>query len=317
MFAIVVAALLMPAAGCSSTAADKSKPTITFIEADWSSNLIGTEIASQIVTQQLGYPTAKVQTSVTAGWAAIAQGDADVAIECWLPQRQYEIQPFLDAGQIELGAQIFPGGAGWFMPRFVVEGDADRGIEPIAPGLKSILDLKEYWQIFENPESPGKGELVGGSPGWSDDPLDRSMIRAYELPMWRSNQSESIMCARMISADKKGEPLLMFMWWPHWIFAEVDMVMLEEPDPWYEGAFADDSQDYQAGHPPYDVRTVVASRLEDSAPEIYKLITNMQLGEETANALMLRVDVNEEEISAVAADWISQNQSTIDDWLNN
>jgi glycine betaine/proline transport system substrate-binding protein len=313
---LCIVALVLPAAGCSKApAATKAKPTITLVEADWTSNLIVTELASQIIKNQLGYPTQKIQTSVTAGWAAISQGDADAAIECWLPQRQPEIQPFLDDGKIELGTQIFPGGAGWFMPRYVVEGDQARGIEPIAPNLKSILDLKDYWKIFENPENPGKGELVGGSPGWTDDPLDRSMIRAYELPMYRSNQSESIMCARMIAADKKGEPLLMFMWWPHWIFAQVDMVMLEEPDPWYEGAFADDTKDYKAGHPPYDVRTVVATRLKDSAPEVYNLIKHMVLGEETANSLMLRVDVDKEEVPVVVSDWISQNQSVIDSWM--
>ena len=30
---------------------------------------------------------------------------------------------------------------------------------------------------------------------------------------------------------------------------------------------------------------------------------------------MLRVDVDEEDIAAVAADWISQNQDKIDQWL--
>lgn len=298
------------------------KPTITFVENDWTSQLIGTEIVAQIAEKQLGYPTARVQTSPTAGWATMSRGDADVNVEIWLPQRQPEIQPFLDKGQIELGAQIFPGGGGWFVPTFVIEGDQARGIAAVAPDLKSILDLKDvdkggkgYWKLFENPEKPGLGELVGGSPGWTDDPLDRSMIRAYELPLWRSNQSESVMSARMIAADKKGQPLLMYMWWPHWIFAQVDMVKLDEPDPWYEGAFADDTKDYKAGHPAQDVRTVVATALKDKAPDVYRLVKNMVLGEEVANSLMLRVDVDKEDIKAVAADWISNNQSTIDRWL--
>jgi len=316
-FMVAMAAILVLAAGCSQPASgpQKNKPTIRLIEADWTSNIIATEIARQVINEQLGYPVERIQTSPTAGWAAIDRGDADAALECWLPQRYPEIQPFMDKGNIELGTQIFPGGAGWFMPRFVSEGNAERGIQPMAPGLKSILDLKEHWKLFENPENPGKGELVGGSPGWTDDPLDRSMIRAYDLPMYRSNQSEAVMCARMIAADKKGEPLLMFMWWPHWILAQVDMVILEEPDPWYEGAFEDDTQDYKAGHPPYDVRTVTATRLKDAAPDVYNFIKNIEMGEQAANDLMLRVDVDKEEIAVVAADWIKQNQSRIDNWI--
>jgi glycine betaine/proline transport system substrate-binding protein len=305
-------------AGCGggiTTAAVKTRPVIRLIEADWSSNIIGTEIASQVLTGQLGYKTEKIQTSVTAGWAAIDRGDADAAVECWLPGRLPEIKPFLDKGNMELGTQIFPGGAGWFMPRFVSQGDTARGIKAVAPDLKSILDLKTSWKTFENPEKPGLGELVGGSPGWTDDPLDRSMIRAYALPLWRSNQSESVICARMLAADKKGQPLLMYLWWPHWLFAQVDMVMLSEPDPWYEGAFVDDSKDYKAGHPPFDVHTVVATRLKQTAPDAYALIKNMVLGEKTANALMLKVDVEKQNVNSVAADWIKQHQAVIDKWL--
>ena len=43
------------------------------------------------------------------------------------------------------------------------------------------------------------------------------------------------------------------------------------------------------------------------------MVYNMKMSEEEINQLMLRVEV--EEISAVAADWISQNQDRIDQWL--
>ncbi|GAG48684.1 unnamed protein product, partial [marine sediment metagenome] len=85
---------------------------------------------------------------------------------------------------------------------------------------------KGYWKLFEDPGKPGLGELVGGSPGWKDDVMDRSLILGYDLPLWRSNQTEALMCARMIAADKEGEPLLMYIWYPHWIFATVDVIEL-------------------------------------------------------------------------------------------
>lgn len=298
------------------------KPTIKLIEGNWTSQIVETEILDQIFNKQLGYPTERIQVAVSVGWAAMEKGEADVAVEIWLPGRQPEIQPYLDRGALELGAEIFPGGQGWVIPRFVVEGDPSRGIEPMAPDFKSFLDLKDedkggkgYWKLFENPEKPGLGELVGGDPGWVDDPQDRSMIRAYELPLWRSNQSEAVMMTRMIAADKKRKPLLMYLWWPHWILAEVDLIVLEEPDPWHEGCFEDDEVDYKCGHSAYHIYTVVATRLKDTAPDVYRLMKNMVLGVEDANALMLRVDVNEEEIPAVAADWISKNQDRIDQWL--
>ena len=308
--------VVMLGAACTSQPAE-SKPTIVLIESDWTSQIVETEILEQILNKQLGYTTSRVQLKVSMGWPAIEKGDADIGVEIWLPGRQPEIQPFLDRGELELGAEIFPGGQGWVIPRYVVEGDASRGIQPMAPDLKNILDLKEekHWKLFENPEKPGLGELVGGDPSWVDDPQDRSMIRAYELPLWRSNQTESVMMARMIAADKKSDPLLMYLWWPHWIPAEVDLIILEEPDPWQEGCFDDTEKDYKCGHSVYRIHTVVATRLKDTAPDVYRLMKNMVLGIDHANDLMLRVDVNEEEIPVVAADWITKNQAKIDQWL--
>lgn len=317
LLAMLGGACAKPAPAPAPAPKPEPKPTITLVESAWTSQLINTEIVEQVVSKQLGYPVERIQLTPSVGWPAMEKGEADAAVEIWLPGRQPEIQPFLDRGALELGGEIFPGGAGWIMPRFVVEGDPSRGIEPMAPDLKSILDLKEekHWKLFENPEKPGLGELVGGDPSWVDDPMDKSMIRAYELPMWRSNQSEAVMMARMVAADKKGEPLLMYIWWPHWILQAVDVVKLEEPDPWYEGAFEDEEKDYKAGHPVYSVHTVVTTELRDKAPDVYRLMKNMVVGEDDANALMLRVDVDGEEITAVAADWISQNQDKIDQWL--
>lgn len=307
--------------GCAP-AATEEKPTITFIQGDWSSQLICTEIVEQIVSEQLAYPTDRVAVAISLGWPAMEKGEADIATEIWLPLRQPEIQPYLDKGCLELAGEIFPGGSGWIIPRFVVEGDPARGIEPMAPDLKSFLDLKDvdkggkgYWKLFENPEKPGLGELVGGSPGWVDDPSDRSMIRAYELPLWRSNQTEAIMCTRMIAADKKGDPLLMYIWWPHWILGAVDVIVLEEPDPYYEGCFEDEEKDYKCGHAWFSVNKVVVPELKDKAPDVYRLMQNLVISEDEINSLMLRVDKYEEDIPAVAADWISQNQDVIDQWL--
>ncbi len=311
---VVVLLLPMLAGGCAEQ--PTAKPTIKLIENDWSSQIICTEIIDQIVSEQLGYTTERLLLSPSLSWPAMEKGEADVAAEIWLPSRIHEIQPFLDRGTIELGVvEVFPGYNYWYIPRYVVYGDSARGIEPMAPDLKSILDLKEYWKLFENPEKPGLGELVSGSPGWVDQVMDASRIKAYELPLWQSNQSEAIMCARMIAADKKGEPLLMMLWSPHWLFGVVDLLALEEPDTWFEGAFEDEEVAYKCPKPVVTIKTVVRCGLKDTAPDVYRLVKNMQIGAQDISTLMLRVDVDEEEIAVVAADWISKNQNKIDQWL--
>ena len=320
---IVIVAVIMATVtitGC----AEEEKPTITLVQNDWTSQVIATEIMNQIITEQLGYATETVLLTPSLAWPTMEKGDVDLSTEIWLPSRQSEIQPYLDRGTLELGKENYSGGNAWIIPKFVVYGDPTRGIEPMAPDLKSILDLKDkeeggrgYWKLFENPENPGQGELVGGPPVWVDDVFDRSLILGYDLPLWRSNQTEALMCTRMIAADKKGEPLLMYIWSPHWIFAAVDLIELTFPNSYDQNAF--DTEKVKPVRSGYEsdcltVPTVVRAGLKGDAPDVYRLVTNFSLGTDIDN-LMLRVDVDGEDVSAVAADWIIKNQDKIDQWL--
>ena len=320
---IVIVAVIMATVtitGC----AGKEKPSITLVQNDWTSQVISTEILDQIITRQLGYATKRVLLTVSHAWPAMEKGDVDLATEIWLPFRQSEIQPYLDRGTLELGKKNYAAGSAWVIPEFVVYGDPTRGIKPMAPDLKSILDLKDeeqggkgYWKLFENPGDPGLGELVGGAPGWKDDVMDRSLILGYDLPLWRSNQTEALMCARMIAADKEGEPLLMYIWYPHWIFATVDLIELTFPNPYDAAAFdAEQVKPVKSGYESdcLTVPTVVRVGLKGDAPDVYRLAKNFSIGGDI-NDLMLRVDVDGEDVSVVAADWISKNQDRIDRWL--
>ncbi|MBI2849881.1 MAG: hypothetical protein HYX80_02420, partial [Chloroflexi bacterium] len=178
LLAAVTVLFVLAAGSCAQqttppTAAEppvvKEKPTIKLVEFDWSSQQFLTQLLDRIISEQLGYPTTRQFLSQPVTWPAMDRGDVDITPEIWFPGRRAEIQPFLDKGNIELAGEIF-GGAGnwWVVPRYVVEGDPARGIEPMAPDLKTILDLKKYWKLFENPEKPGLGELVGGEVGWVD-----------------------------------------------------------------------------------------------------------------------------------------------------
>ena len=320
---IVIVAVIMATVTITGCAGEE-KPTITLVQSDWTSQVICTEIMEQIITEQLGYATETVLLTPSLTWPTMEKGDVDLATEIWLPERQSEIQPYLDRGTLELGEVNFAGGSAWVIPRFVVEGDPARGIEPMAPDLKSILDLKDeeeggkgYWKLFENPEHPGLGELVGGAPGWADDITDRSLILGYDLPLWRSNQTEALMCARMIAADREGEPLLMYIWYPHWLFEAVDLIELSFPNPYDPSTLNKERvKPVQSGYESdyRTIHTIVRAGLKKDAPDVYRLVKNFSIGTDINN-LTLRVDVNGEEVSVVAADWIIKNQDKIDQWL--
>jgi glycine betaine/proline transport system substrate-binding protein len=321
-FALVSVALVAALAACGG--GEEEKPTITIIDGNWTSvNVLG-EVAAKVITDQLGYPTERLRTDVTPGWAALCEGDADVAVEAWLPGRLPEIQPFIDQGCVELGGTNFPGGIGWFVPAYVIEGDASRGIDPMAPGLKDITDLNEYWELFENPENPGKGEILGGDPGWIDHPDDISRIKGYELNYYRSNQGEAVIQARVKAAVLKGEPILFYLWTPHSFFGEVDTIQIGEPDPYdpakcflplENGEPHTGELPYRCAHAAYDVRTVIRTEVKETAPDVANLIENMYFSEKGVSDIMYQVDVLERDVAEVVDEWIAAHQSDIDAWI--
>ena len=297
-------------AACGGGGGDE-KPTITLLEGNWTSQRIMTEVSDIVISEQLGYPTARLLSDITPGWAAICNGDADTAVEAWLPSRLPEMQPFLDQGCLELGGTNFPGTIGWFVPKYLVEGANAK-----APDLDSVDDLNQYWELFENPEQPGKGELIGGEIGWIDQPQDISRIMGYDLNYYRSNQGEAVILTTIKSSALRERPFLTYLWTPHSIFGEVDLVQLDEPKPYVEGeCFVEENVPYQCAHPAFDVRTALSPDLKEKAPDVYNFINNMHFGEQTVSELMYEVDGLDRPIEEVAKEWVEANQAAIDDWI--
>ncbi|MFP3656338.1 glycine betaine ABC transporter substrate-binding protein, partial [Burkholderia sp. SIMBA_052] len=71
-------------------------------------------------------------------------------------------------GHVKLLGDTLPGGTneGWFVPEYVVKGDAKRNIKPVAPNLVSVTDLPKYKGVFEDDEEPGKGRFLNCPSGW-------------------------------------------------------------------------------------------------------------------------------------------------------
>ena len=66
----------------------------------------------------------------------------DVFMETWLPNFEVVYDKAIDGNEvIDVGLFFGDAAQGWFVPRYVIEGDSDRGIEPAAPGLASVQDL--------------------------------------------------------------------------------------------------------------------------------------------------------------------------------
>ena len=70
-------------------------------------------------------------------------------MEIWTSNIAEIYHDALDSGDVtELGVNFDGNTQRLICSTFVIKGDAARGIEPMAPGLKTVKDLAEYWQVF-------------------------------------------------------------------------------------------------------------------------------------------------------------------------
>ena len=134
---------------------------------------------------------------------------------------------------VDFGANFPNSLQGWYVPTYMIEGDEERGIEPMAPDLKSVEDLPEYWELFKDPEDPNKGRFYNCIAGWVCQAVNESKFEFYGLgETYNLFQpgSGAALASSIVSAYETGDPWLGYYWEPTWVFAQVDLTMLEEPE---------------------------------------------------------------------------------------
>jgi glycine betaine/proline transport system substrate-binding protein len=122
-----------------------------------------------IITHGYGYDVEYITEETVTLVTGLQRGDLDVDMESWTEN----IQEVYDKGirevpMLDLGTNYPDSWQGWPVPTYMIKGDKKRGIKPMAPGLKSVLDLPKYWKVFRDPETPDKGRFYR-SPGRIND----------------------------------------------------------------------------------------------------------------------------------------------------
>src|SRR5699024_3288769 len=112
-------------------------------------------------------------TDVTAGSTAatvqgLREGDINAYTEDWTDNIKEAYEEAIDAGDIiKVSTNFDDNDQGLYVPTYVIEGDTERDIEPVAPDIKTVEDLKDYPYVFEYPDDKGRGRIINGLSGWS------------------------------------------------------------------------------------------------------------------------------------------------------
>ena len=281
-------------------------------DADWTGGIITCRIIEFIIADW-GYKVKRVtMPSGPAVYEAVRSGDLDYNCESW-PSYATSKDKYLkkwggDDSITYLGDVGVIGQSGYYVPRYVVEGDTSRNINATAPDLKTWEDLNKYKDVFKTLETGNKGRLIACPvAAWECKDVERLKTLGIDYHPVELG-SETAHWAEIQGAYKRGEPFVAYAWEPHWIHAALDLVEVKLPDH--------SADKWPATDWPQDITFNFGSpEFVKEHPRVAKLIKNMNLSNEQQAGMTLDVDINKKKLDDVVREWMKNNESVWKAWV--
>ncbi|WP_407270505.1 glycine betaine ABC transporter substrate-binding protein [Radiobacillus sp. PE A8.2] len=301
--------LLVALVACGNDQGEDGKETIVFGDSGWDSLRFHNEVARTIVEEGYGYPTEQTAGSSEMVWTAVREGDIDVHMEGWTKNLGDIYTEGIESGDfVKMSVNFDDSFQGFYVPRYVIEGDPERGIEPMAPDLEYVTDLPEYWELFQDPEDSSKGRIIGAISGWSVDEILFQAFEEYGLDetynYFRAG-SEAGINASLADAYEKGEPWIGYNYEPNWVLGKYDMVPLTEEDP--EGILNNAANQ--------DVNVVAHKSLLERAPEVAEFLKNYQTTSELANEALKYISDEGATPKEAAIKFLKEEEGIWTEWV--
>lgn len=296
----------MAVAGVAHAAVPESEDPIKVILNDWTGQHFSTKVAGSLL-QEMGYNIEYVSAGALPQHAGIAQGNLHFQTEVWT-NNVGDIYPnAVEKGEIVVLGQLgLEPKEGWIYPPYM---------EEKCPGLPSYKALFECTQAFASAETFPKGRLITYPADWGT--RSRDVVATIDMPFEPiPGGSEGAMVAELKSAVAAEEPVIMMFWQPHSLFAELDFNWVEWNEA--EGECVEESQDKDTacGFAQASVDKVAWGGFEEKWPAAFKMLTALQLTNDDENQAILEIDVNGRDLDEVVGEWIANNKSTWESWID-
>ena len=179
------------------------------------------------------------------------------------------------------------------MPEYVIKGDAERGIKPLAPDLKSVADLARYKDVFRDPEDPSKGRFLNSPTGWTSEIVNSQKLKAYGLTDTFVNfrtGSGAALDAEVASSIRRGKPVLFYYWSPTPLLGRFKLIKLEEPafnaDAWKTLADANNPHPIGTRSMPARLAIGVSAPFKAQYPQLVSVFEKVDLPIDLLNGIL-------------------------------
>lgn len=317
--AILLSFILIAFTACSSgeegAQGGGEKDTLVLADAQWESIQFHNSVAQIILEEGYGYETEIMSGSTPATFTGLTNGDIDIYMEVWIQNIEESYNEAIENGDvIEVSTNFDDNRQGLFVPTYVIEGDPERGIEPMAPDLKTVKDLADYPELFQDEEDPSKGRIYGAPAGWAVDEILRTKIETYGLDEqynYFSPGSSSGLAASLGSAFESGKPWVGYYWEPEWVVGKYDVTLLED-EPYSDELWEDG---YACEWEPTDVTVALHKDMEEKAPEVVEFLSNYETSSDLTSEALAYMQDNGASKEETAQWFLNENEDLWTSWV--
>ena len=320
------------------SSATYAKERIVIADLNWTGAQAIQYVLKEVLENYLDAEVEFILADDVALMAALAKGDGtvDVYSDYWATQRPAHWEKYVKPGSeesVRVNKRKYVGTESLFIPGFIQD----------EYGVKSVQDLvdPEIAKLFDS-DGDGKGEWWPGVDGWPITYYHLVRAKSYGFADFFEPYfvEQWVLEAQVDAAFKKKQGLLFAFWTPEWLHSAYDLRALEEPkfdgfatddrkdDPFYnpDGCFEYyPSTEYQdwlerssitCGQFDTDVYVAYSATLETRIPKIAQFLSQVWFDPDGLNEWILEISREERDPSEVAAEWVEQNKSIVEnDWL--
>jgi glycine betaine/proline transport system substrate-binding protein len=275
-------------AGAQAQSVPESEDPIVIAINEWTGQHITATIAGQIL-QRMGYNVEYVTAGVLPMANAIADSQITLGLEMWDNNLGEFFPPMLADGSVaDVGDVGLDAREGWLYPKHV---------EALCPGLPDWDAFIGCAELFATPETFPEGRLLAYPADWSN--RSEQIIAGTGIPFVAVPAgSEGALVAELNSAVERDAPLVMMFWAPHWVLFTNEYGWIDMPE--------DIVNEYSLQKP--RVFKTAWPGMEQKWPAAWRFINAYHLNNQIQEELMGRIDNGGEDLTAVCAEWVDNNQ---------
>lgn len=311
MLATVLFVILTSMVQAANASSCQVNQPIRLADLSWESAQFSTVLYERLLRDGYGCSTERVPGSSAALESALAQDHLQIIPEMWSGRTEI-IEKAIAAGQVQIVGETLEGGAeqGWYVPKYVITGDAERGLKPLAPDLHSVAQLSHYSTLFASPDKPAQGRFYNCPTGWVCETFNTRLFDLYGLSGYYDNFSPgtgAALDAAISSAYERREPILFYYWQPAGLMAKYDFHRLEagafKPECWaslLDKQMPACKSDFIRAK----ISVAVSTAFAQKHPDLLEMFSKVQLSPEQMNKIILAMSEQEQDATQLVQEFL-------------